>query len=130
MFTARGRHPTSYMRSRSMPGPGAYTPATQGVYNSPPKCGFGTSTRGDFAGGASRGMPGPGTYEMQSWKCMGRDSAKYSATSRRRMHDLNSYVTPGPGTYNAHSPVFGPYKHRVVASPTGSPPWKDPLARA
>jgi hypothetical protein len=125
MFTARGRHPTSYMRSRSMPGPGAYTPATQGVYNASPKCGFGTSIRGDFTGGASRGMPGPGTYEMQNWQCMGRDSAKYSATSRRRMHDLNSYVTPGPGTYNAHGTAFGPWKFRVVAHPNMAS-YKDP----
>lgn len=105
MFTARGRHPQSYMRSRSLPGPGAYSPLP-GAYASSPKCGFGTSTRGDF-GGASRGQPGPGTYEMQAWKCVGKDSAKFSATSRRRMHDLNSYVTPGPGTYNAHATSFG-----------------------
>jgi hypothetical protein len=107
MFTARGRHPTSYMRSRSMPGPGAYTPALGAAYQTSPKCGFGTSTRGDFVGGAARGQPGPGTYEMQNFKCMGKDSKKFSATSRRRMHDLNSYVTPGPGTYNAHVTSFG-----------------------
>jgi hypothetical protein len=106
MFTARGRHPTSYMRSRSLPGPGAYTPAIGAAYGTSPKCGFGTSTRGEFAAG-SRGMPGPGTYEMQNFKCMGKDSKKFSATSRRRMHDLNSYVTPGPGTYNAHFTSFG-----------------------
>jgi hypothetical protein len=105
MFTARGRHPQSYMRSRSLPGPGAYSPLP-GAYQTSPKCGFGTSTRGDFGGG-SRGQPGPGTYDMQSWKCVGKDSAKFSATSRRRMHDLNSYVTPGPGTYNAHATSFG-----------------------
>lgn len=108
MFTARGRHPTSYMRSRSMPGPGAYTPSITGVYQSSPKCGFGTSTRGEF-GTKSRmaGQPGPGAYELQNFKCIGKDSVKYSATSRRRMHDLNSYVTPGPGTYNAHVTSFG-----------------------
>jgi len=105
MFTARGRHPQSYMRSRSLPGPGAYSPLP-GAYQTSPKCGFGTSTRGDFGGG-SRGQPGPGTYDMQNWKCVGKDSAKFSATSRRRMHDLNSYVTPGPGTYNAHATSFG-----------------------
>lgn len=107
MFTARGRHPTSYMRSRSLPGPGAYTPAHGAAYQTSPKCGFGTSVRGDFVGGAARGQPGPGTYEMQNFKCMGKDSKKFSATSRRRMHDLNSYVTPGPGTYNAHMTSFG-----------------------
>lgn len=108
MFTARGRHPTSYMRSRSMPGPGAYSPTTQGVFQASPKCGFGTSTRGEF-GTKSRmaAQPGPGAYELQNFKCMGKDSVKYSATSRRRMHDLNSYVTPGPGTYNAHVTSFG-----------------------
>jgi hypothetical protein len=107
MFTAMGRHPTSYMRSRSLPGPGAYTPTLTGAYQTSPKCGFGTSTRGDFTGGNSRGQPGPGTYEMQNWKRVGSDSSKFSATSRRKMHDLNSYVTPGPGTYNAHATSFG-----------------------
>jgi hypothetical protein len=111
MFTARGRHPTSYMRSRSLPGPGAYTPTLGAAYQTPPKCGFGTSTRGDFTGGSQKGMPGPGTYEMQNFKCMGKDSKKFSATSRRRMHDLNSYVTPGPGTYNAHATSFGHAQH-------------------
>mmetsp|Transcript_99982 Transcript_99982/g.182384 ORF Transcript_99982/g.182384 Transcript_99982/m.182384 type:complete len:452 (-) Transcript_99982:52-1407(-) len=107
MFTARGRHPTSYMRSRSMPGPGAYTPSVTGVYQSSPKCGFGTSTRGEMGKSRMAGQPGPGAYELQNFKCMGKDSIKYSATSRRRMHDLNSYVTPGPGTYNAHVTSFG-----------------------
>jgi len=106
MFTARGRHPQSYMRSRSLPGPGAYTPVITGAYQTSPKCGFGTSVRGEFGGPGGR-MPGPGTYEMQNFKCLGKDSAKFSATSRRRMHDLNSYVTPGPGTYNAHATSFG-----------------------
>lgn len=108
MFTARGRHPTSYMRSRSMPGPGAYSPTVTGVYQSSPKCGFGTSTRGEFGVKSRMGaQPGPGAYELQNFKCIGKDSVKYSATSRRRMHDLNSYVTPGPGTYNAHATSFG-----------------------
>lgn len=107
MFTARGRQPTSYMRSRSLPGPGAYAPTLNAAYQTAPKCGFGTSTRGDFGGGGSRGQPGPGTYEMQNFKCVGKDSKKFSATSRRRIHDLSSYVTPGPGTYNAHATSFG-----------------------
>jgi len=44
---------------------------------------------------------------MQNFKSMGKDSKKFSATSRRRVHDLSSYVTPGPGTYNAHATSFG-----------------------
>lgn len=107
MFTACGRHVGAFMRSRSLPGPGAYTPTLQGAYQTSPKCGFGTSTRGDFTGGVGRGQPGPGTYEMQNQKCVGKGTPKYSATSRRRMHDLSSYVTPGPGTYNAHVTSFG-----------------------
>lgn len=104
MCTARGRHVQSYMRSRSLPGPGAYSPTLAGAYQTSPKCGFGTSIR---AGQYADGKPGPGTYEMQNNKCVGKDSAKYSATSRRKMHDLNSYVTPGPGTYNSHATSFG-----------------------
>jgi hypothetical protein len=106
MFTAHGRHVSAYMRSRSMPGPGAYTPAP-GAFHTSPKCGFGTSVRGEINAGFSRGQPGPGTYEMQNSKCLGKDSTKHSATSRRLMHDLSSYVTPGPGTYNAHATSFG-----------------------
>merc|ERR1719198_2358959 len=63
MFTARGRHPTSYMRSRSLPGPGTYAPTLNGAYQASPKCGFGTSTRGEVAAAGGRGQPGPGTYE-------------------------------------------------------------------
>jgi len=108
MFTARGRMQGSQSRSKSQPGPGAYTPATHSVHASPPKCGFGTSTRQDLAGAArSIFCPGPGTYEMQNFASTGSDAPKYSATSRRRLHDLNSYVTPGPGSYNAHTTSFG-----------------------
>jgi hypothetical protein len=106
MFTARGRSATSYMRSRSLPGPGTYAPTLQGAYQTAPKCGFGTSVRGDFGGG-SRAQPGPGTYEVHNFRSVGKDSKKFSATSRRKMHDLSSYVTPGPGTYNAHATSFG-----------------------
>lgn len=109
MFTARGRHPVSYMRARSLPGPGAYEPKTNSVFMSQPKCGFGTSTRSDIAAAARNlVMPGPGTYETQQAMGLGKDAPKYSATSRRRQHDLNSYVTPGPGTYNAHTTSFEP----------------------
>eukprot|EP00927_Polykrikos_kofoidii_P057244 TRINITY_DN51364_c0_g1_i1.p1 TRINITY_DN51364_c0_g1~~TRINITY_DN51364_c0_g1_i1.p1 ORF type:complete len:461 (-),score=80.46 TRINITY_DN51364_c0_g1_i1:61-1386(-) len=108
MFTAGGRHPTSYMRARSLPGPGAYNPSQGATLQSPPKCGFGTSTRDDVGGRARNlAMPGPGAYELQNFKSVGADAPKFSATSRRKMHDLNSYVTPGPGTYNSHVTSFG-----------------------
>lgn len=110
MFTARGRNPASYMvRSRSMPGPGAYTPSLSSVYETSPKCGFGTSSRDAEFARARRAVanPGPGTYEVHTYKTIGRDAAKYSATSRRQVHDLESYLTPGPGTYNAHITSFG-----------------------
>merc|ERR1719171_1811985 len=100
MFTARGRLPTQYQRSRSLPGPGAYNPSTISVFETSQKCGFGTSTREDMGLKALRSnMPGPGTYELQNQMSIGRDANKYSITSRRRVHDLNSYCTPGPGAY-------------------------------
>jgi hypothetical protein len=108
MFTARGRQATSYMRARSLPGPGAYNPKLEAAYGSGPKTGFGTSTRDDV-GGALRSLvgPGPGSYEMQNCKGVGQDGPMFSATSRRRLHDLSSYMTPGPGTYNSHGTSFG-----------------------
>lgn len=107
MFTARGRLSTSYLRSKSEPGPGAYQPTTNFTSLASPKCGFGTSTRGELASRTSAGQPGPGAYELHQYKCLGKDGKKFSATSRRRMHDLNSYVTPGPGSYHSHTTSFG-----------------------
>jgi len=107
MFTARGRQASSYMRSRSQPGPGAYDPKLGAVLMGIPKCGFGTSIRNDITGAArSLMLPGPGAYDMQSAMSVGKNGPKYSAASRRRVHDLDSYVTPGPGTYNAHTTSF------------------------
>eukprot|EP00403_Amphidinium_massartii_P039152 CAMPEP_0178436264 /NCGR_PEP_ID=MMETSP0689_2-20121128/34351_1 /TAXON_ID=160604 /ORGANISM="Amphidinium massartii, Strain CS-259" /LENGTH=489 /DNA_ID=CAMNT_0020058357 /DNA_START=30 /DNA_END=1499 /DNA_ORIENTATION=+ len=109
MFTARGRQPTSYMKARSQPGPGAYTPKDHYINTSTPKCGFGTSTREELASRVSRlaSLPGPGAYELHQFKTIGKDSLKFSATSRRRMHDISSYTSPGPGAYNAHVTQFG-----------------------
>lgn len=110
MFTAKGKQPTSYLtKSASAPGPGAYNPSTSIIFGEAPKCGFGTSSRDSEAARASRtqGNPGPGAYDMMYSQGIGRDSKKFSATSRRRVHDLNSYLTPGPGAYNAHVTSFG-----------------------
>jgi hypothetical protein len=108
MTTAAGRHPTSFMRARSLPGPGAYNPSLNASHGTGPKCGFGTSTRDDTGSRARNlSMPGPGAYELQNFQSTGSDAPKYSATSRRRVHDLNSYMSPGPGAYNAHVTSFG-----------------------
>jgi hypothetical protein len=108
MFTARGRLPAAYQRSRSLPGPGAYNPSTISVFEHSPKTGFGTSTRADMGAQALRSnMPGPGTYELAQQKSIGKDAKKFSICSRRRVHDLQGYCQPGPGAYNAHSTSFG-----------------------
>lgn len=106
MFTAGGRHPVNHTRSRSQPGPGAYTPSMRSVKEASPMCGFGTSLRGGVAGARAGQAPGPGSYEMQSFRGTGSDAPKYSTSSRHRLIDLNSYVTPGPGSYNAHITSF------------------------
>eukprot|EP00434_Breviolum_minutum_P027811 symbB.v1.2.024597.t1/scaffold2341.1/size81865/5 len=107
MFTARGRALNSSTRSRSQPGPGAYDPKVNSVLMGIPRCGFGTATRQDITGGGSTLFgPGPGAYDLQNAMSLGKNGPKYSATSRRRVHDLDSYVTPGPGTYNAHTTSF------------------------
>eukprot|EP00913_Durusdinium_trenchii_P003422 g3169.t1 len=109
MFTARGRQANAGTRSRSQPGPGAYDPKVNAVLMGIPRCGFGTATRADITGAASSLFgPGPGAYDLQNAMSLGKNGPKYSATSRRRVHDLDSYVTPGPGTYNAHTTSFVP----------------------
>jgi hypothetical protein len=108
MYTARGRHNASLNRGRSQPGPGAYNPSDHTVYEAAPKCGFGTSTRtSDGSFRQNLASPGPGAYELQNFKATGSEAPKFSATSRRHVHDLNSYVTPGPGSYNSHVTSFG-----------------------
>mmetsp|Transcript_69256 Transcript_69256/g.149420 ORF Transcript_69256/g.149420 Transcript_69256/m.149420 type:complete len:380 (-) Transcript_69256:191-1330(-) len=105
-FTAGRRHKTSYERTRSQPGPGAYNP-NHSVFESSRKFGFGTGTRTSMKNGDN---PGPGTYEMQNVKGTGSDCPKYSCTSRRRVQDLSSYITPAPGSYNSHISSFGDFR--------------------
>lgn len=116
MFTATGKQPTSYLKKSSglcpSPGPGAYNSGT-GLDNGP-KCGFGTSSRdaeirrmGGMSGGEAGQNPGPGAYDGQASMQLGACAPKFSITSRRRMHDLNSYMSPGPGAYNANITSFG-----------------------
>merc|ERR1719282_2182103 len=63
MFTAGGRHPVSYMRARSQPGPGAYNPVDSQTTGQAMKVGFGTSTRADIASANRNAVaPGPGSY--------------------------------------------------------------------
>jgi hypothetical protein len=105
-FTARGRHVSQFIPTKSMPGPGAYNPVTTYAMKQGPKAGFGTSRRDGL--GALRGMgPGPGSYDLQNHKNVGADAPKTSMTSRRRVTDIDSYLTPGPGSYNSHSTCFG-----------------------
>jgi len=91
------------------PGPGAYDPMdrTDSKFGAPMKIGFGTSTREDFAAKREAGKPGPGTYEMQNAQALGSDAPKFSIRSRRRQHDLASYIEPGPGHYASHATSFG-----------------------
>lgn len=103
MFTAGGRYHAFIDKTKVMPGPGAYNPSTSTALATAPKCGFGTSTRTEPP---PRCAPGPGTYEMQNALGVGSSGPKYSATSRRTIHDLNSYLTPGPGSYNSHMTSF------------------------
>jgi len=108
MFTAGGRFYGSSVRSRMLPGPGAYDPADHmsGKYCATPKVGFGTSTREDFAARREREKPGPGTYDSHMKKAVGSDAAKFSIRSRRKIHDLTSYIEPGPGHYASHASSF------------------------
>merc|ERR1712003_619203 len=57
MFTATGRGPSQFVRSRSQPGPGAYSP-TPATYSSSQKVSFGCAVRGSFI--TTNQLPGPG----------------------------------------------------------------------
>lgn len=116
MFTATGKQPVSYLKKASglcpSPGPGAYN--SNLTLGGGPKCGFGTSSRdaeirrmGGTTGDEAGGNPGPGAYDGQASMALGATAPKFSITSRRRMHDLNSYMSPGPGAYNANITSFG-----------------------
>jgi hypothetical protein len=108
MYTATGRHSAALHRGRSLPGPGAYDPSAHSVYEAAPKCGFGTSTRSDGSEARrSLASPGPGAYELQNFRATGTEAPQFSAVSRRQIHDLNTYLTPGPGSYNSHITSFG-----------------------
>jgi hypothetical protein len=106
-YTARGRLPTQYMQSKSLPGPGAYSPTELSLGASrAPSCGFGTSRRAGLTSGREIG-PGPGSFDLQNFRSLGTESPKFSVTSRRRIQDIDSYLTPGPGSYNSQVTTFG-----------------------
>jgi len=105
-YTARGRLPTHYMQSKSLPGPGAYNPVDFSFGATSPRAGFGTSRRNELVSAREIG-PGPGSYDLQNLKALGTESPKFSVTSRRRVHDIESYLTPGPGAYNSQVTLFG-----------------------
>jgi hypothetical protein len=116
MLTMRSRPPAaSLTRSGSCPGPGAYQPeaahtSVRSMRNAPRPT-FGSSTRAD--GATSRKnleQPGPGAYDMQSFKRTGTDvrgNPKIEMSERRPVINLESYVTPGPGSYNSQMSSFG-----------------------
>mmetsp|Transcript_109347 Transcript_109347/g.193682 ORF Transcript_109347/g.193682 Transcript_109347/m.193682 type:complete len:266 (+) Transcript_109347:72-869(+) len=80
-----------YSRPSSAPGPGQYSPDNPSIPRR--ACGFGTSVR--KGGGSRSDHPGPGSYNLEGQ--MGKDSPKYSTTSKRAA-SVN-LANPGPGAY-------------------------------
>eukprot|EP00440_Ansanella_granifera_P060829 gb/GFBE01065938.1/.p1 GENE.gb/GFBE01065938.1/~~gb/GFBE01065938.1/.p1 ORF type:complete len:112 (+),score=17.68 gb/GFBE01065938.1/:1-336(+) len=106
MYSMQGKARKRGVLSYDDPGPGAYDPKTVLCEPMLPKPGFGTSLREDYQEKRERNIPGPGAYEVHNKNQIGTDSAKFSITSRRKKHDLSSYLNPGPGMYN-HGTSFG-----------------------
>merc|ERR1712039_745709 len=127
MFSVQSRYRRAKLKSGSLPGPGTYDPSaasnfaheSTSKYRVGTKVGFGTSAREDFVAKHQTPAPGPGRYDLQNHKTLGTESVKFSVTSRRRQHDMTSYLEPGPGMYNSHAGSFG-YKHSYV---TQHPIW-------
>eukprot|EP00929_Paragymnodinium_shiwhaense_P010135 TRINITY_DN11463_c0_g1_i10.p2 TRINITY_DN11463_c0_g1~~TRINITY_DN11463_c0_g1_i10.p2 ORF type:complete len:152 (-),score=20.41 TRINITY_DN11463_c0_g1_i10:277-732(-) len=95
-------------RSKALPGPGAYVPRHERVLTSAYKATFGNSTREDApTKHRNLSQPGPGAYNLQDYKKTGSEAPKFSAVPRRRIIDVQSYTTPGPGSYNTHMTSFG-----------------------
>ncbi|CAD7957669.1 unnamed protein product [Amoebophrya sp. A120] len=103
-FTARGRKALQKSVSdSSIPGPGAYS--IPQAFSSI-KCGFGTSTRdvaGRIAGQGRQGYPGPGAYNLPGTFA----TPKVTVTGRPVSHNIETFLTPGPGQYNVHTSGFG-----------------------
>mmetsp|Transcript_32300 Transcript_32300/g.68786 ORF Transcript_32300/g.68786 Transcript_32300/m.68786 type:complete len:340 (+) Transcript_32300:161-1180(+) len=105
-FSAQGKRVRRPLKNRNMPGPGAYDPSMALTWQASPQVGIGTSCREDYMAKHEAIAPGPGHYGMQNSQGVGTSSAKFSVTSRRRSHDLDSAILPGPGMYT-HGTSFG-----------------------
>lgn len=108
--TAKGKMPKIYNAAKAFPGPGAYDPKHDGLskFSATEKIGMGTSTRTNWAELHCCRTPGPGAYNNETYGELGRSSTKYSFKVRhRKPHSFDPYVTPGPGSYNAHGTCFG-----------------------
>mmetsp|Transcript_150127 Transcript_150127/g.482528 ORF Transcript_150127/g.482528 Transcript_150127/m.482528 type:complete len:377 (-) Transcript_150127:52-1182(-) len=107
-FTATGKRYRRSVKSLLRPGPGSYEPSVSRTsqFAAAPQVGFGTMSRPEMFSKHLAANPGPGTYPTKSY--MGTaEFGKFSIVSRRRTHDLQPYVQPGPGQYDSHAGSFG-----------------------
>lgn len=106
-FTATGKRYRRHVKSLLHPGPGSYDPSHTANSKVPmaPQVGFGTMSREDNYAKHLNVGPGPGAYETPS--LLGKDARQSAMTSRRRGHDLQPFVQPGPGEYYSHGSSFG-----------------------
>jgi len=108
--TAKGKIQTVFNPAKAFPGPGAYDPKHDAMskFESAGKIGVGTSIRTNWSELHCQRTPGPGAYHNDSYGDLGRNSKKCSFHIRhKKPSSFDPYVTPGPGSYNAHGTCFG-----------------------
>lgn len=99
-FSAAGKRVRHPLKTRNQPGPGAYNPSMALTWQASRQAGIGTAMREDYIAKSEKVAPGPGHYGMQNSQGIGTNSAKFSVTSRRQSHSLDSSILPGPGMYS------------------------------
>lgn len=106
-YTVQGKRYRRHVQSLLRPGPGSYDPSdvVDSKFATSAKVGFGTSLREDLHAKHVRATPGPGAYEHKGAQL--EDCGRVSLVPRRRSHNLESYLTPGPGMYDSNATLFG-----------------------
>lgn len=112
-FPQKGKLIRRFNPTDALPGPGQYDPrspdkCTQSHERSAPMIGFGTGTRTDYSKKFCQRTPGAGAYDPDVHKNFGVQCKAHSIKGRHNApSSFFPYISPGPGTYDAHGTSFG-----------------------